>query len=159
MTAEHTHRDGASNGEKMTKGADMTTALEHALVVADRAPRHRHGHFWTIVTAIEVGAASVAVGLDLLIPTFVLLALAGISLLVVVPMDLADRVRDASKPNVWPGSRTAPVDRTAARPRQAIDRASHRSGCGSRPGKGRPASPGSSVSTRRRCIGCWSVIN
>ncbi len=37
---------------------------------------------WWVITAVEVALASVAVALDLLIPTFVLLAMAGVSLLV-----------------------------------------------------------------------------
>ncbi len=60
----------------------MITAPDGALAIADLAPRHRHREFWTIVTALEVVVASAAVVLDLLIPTFVLLVLASISLLV-----------------------------------------------------------------------------
>jgi membrane protease YdiL (CAAX protease family) len=60
----------------------MATTTTTATVVdaADRAPRHVHERFWTVVTATEVVLASAAVALDLLIPTFILLALAGISL-------------------------------------------------------------------------------
>ena len=38
--------------------------------------------FWAVVTAVEVVLASAAIALDLLVPTFILLALAGVSLLV-----------------------------------------------------------------------------
>jgi len=48
----------------------------------DIAPHNRHRHLWTVVTFVEVVAASVAIAFDLLIPTFVLLALAGMSLLI-----------------------------------------------------------------------------
>jgi len=58
----------------------MVATSQPVVAGAHRAPRRRR--FWTVVTAIEVAAASVAVGLDLLIPTFILLALAGVSLLV-----------------------------------------------------------------------------
>jgi membrane protease YdiL (CAAX protease family) len=54
----------------------------HPSPTADLAPRQRHRPFWTVVTAVEVVAASVAVILDLLIPTFILLALAAFSLLI-----------------------------------------------------------------------------
>jgi membrane protease YdiL (CAAX protease family) len=46
-----------------------------------RAPRGNHGRWWTVVTAIEVALASLTVAFDLLVPTFILLVLAGISLL------------------------------------------------------------------------------
>jgi membrane protease YdiL (CAAX protease family) len=52
----------------------MVEALDHEERVDSR--------IWRIATAIEVVLASLAVALDLLIPTFVLLALAGCSLLV-----------------------------------------------------------------------------
>ncbi len=41
----------------------------------------KHHRTWTIITAVEVAAASVAVLLDLIVPTFVLLAMALVSLL------------------------------------------------------------------------------
>jgi hypothetical protein len=43
-------------------------------------PRRRQGTFWTALAAVEVVLAAVAVVLDLLIPTIVVLALAGLSL-------------------------------------------------------------------------------
>jgi hypothetical protein len=46
----------------------------------DRAARRTNERFWTAVTAVEVVLASTAVALDLLVPTFILLALAGMSL-------------------------------------------------------------------------------
>jgi membrane protease YdiL (CAAX protease family) len=49
---------------------------------ADSARSRRTHHVWTLIAALEVVAASAAVLLDLLIPTFVLLAMAGASLLV-----------------------------------------------------------------------------
>ena len=59
-----------------------TVVATRPSTIVDLAPRQQHRRLWTVVTAIEVIAASVAVLLDLLIPTFVLLALAGISLLI-----------------------------------------------------------------------------
>jgi membrane protease YdiL (CAAX protease family) len=59
----------------MTATTQPAPALESGHEGAQ--PRER---FWTVVTAVEVIAASAAILLDLLIPTFILLALAGISL-------------------------------------------------------------------------------
>jgi membrane protease YdiL (CAAX protease family) len=59
----------------------MTTTTAPVSELDSCAPRHVHERFWAFVTAIEVALASVAVALDLLVPTFILLALAGLSLL------------------------------------------------------------------------------
>jgi membrane protease YdiL (CAAX protease family) len=47
-----------------------------------RSATHRHQRVWSALAAVEVVLAAIAVVLDLLIPTFVLLGLAGLSLLV-----------------------------------------------------------------------------
>src|SRR4051812_21258850 len=48
--------------------------------VAPRPPRHRRA--WRVITAVEVAAASAAIAFDVAIPTLVLLAMAGVSLLI-----------------------------------------------------------------------------
>lgn len=58
----------------------LTTASATVAATGDRAPRRVHDRFWTVVTGIEVVLASAAVALDLLVPTFILLALAAVSL-------------------------------------------------------------------------------
>jgi membrane protease YdiL (CAAX protease family) len=58
----------------------MTAPTTPVVERRDRAPRPADARVWTVVTAIEVVLASAAVVLDLLVPTFILLALAGISL-------------------------------------------------------------------------------
>ena len=63
----------------------MATLLEPAkyLTADERAGLPaKHHRVWAIVTVMEVAAASAAVALDLLVPTFVLLALAALSLAV-----------------------------------------------------------------------------
>ena len=57
-------------------------------------PRRRQGTFWTALAAVEVVLAAVAVVLDLLIPTIVVLALAGLS--------LALRREGPATPGFWP---------------------------------------------------------
>ena len=63
----------------------MTTLLEPArYVTADEiepAPTN-HRRLWTVVTAVEVVLATAAVLLDVVIPSLVLLAMAGVSLAV-----------------------------------------------------------------------------
>jgi len=71
------HRDS------QTRQLDSAVTVEAPVEpVANRVPNHRDDQFWTVTTAIEVLLASAAVVLDLLVPTFVLLALAGVSLLI-----------------------------------------------------------------------------
>ena len=62
----------------------MSTLLEPAryLTADELTEPARHRRVWTAVTAVEVGLATAAVLLDLVVPSFVLLALAGVSLLV-----------------------------------------------------------------------------
>ena len=56
----------------------MAIATEGPRPAATESGRRR---LWTLVTAIEVAAASAAVALDLLVPTIVLLLMAGLSLI------------------------------------------------------------------------------
>ena len=61
----------------------MATHLEPAryLTAEERAgPPARHRRWWAVVTALEVIAAGTAIALDLLVPTFILLAMAVLSL-------------------------------------------------------------------------------
>jgi membrane protease YdiL (CAAX protease family) len=63
----------------------VTTLIEPArYLTADElsAPSAKHRRVWTVVTAVEVIAASAAVAFGLAIPTFVLLAMAVVSLVI-----------------------------------------------------------------------------
>jgi hypothetical protein len=65
----------------MRKGPTAQLTQTPPLLERDEAhPRRRQGTFWTALAAVEVVLAAVAVVLDLLIPTIVVLALAGLSL-------------------------------------------------------------------------------
>ena len=46
----------------------------------EASSRRRHGAFWTALAAVEVLLAATAILLDVLVPTIIILALAGISL-------------------------------------------------------------------------------
>jgi hypothetical protein len=63
---------------------DVVTNLRTQNLPADEIARRpaRHQRAWATVTAVEVAAGSAAVALDLVIPTLVLLAMAGVSLLI-----------------------------------------------------------------------------
>src|SRR5438128_1365762 len=75
-------RSTIAGGERRCAMTPTTVPLRRPKsTVRDAPPRHRQSRFWTVVTAAEVVLACAAVVLDLLVPTFILLALAGISLL------------------------------------------------------------------------------
>ncbi|MDO8365031.1 MAG: CPBP family intramembrane metalloprotease [Actinomycetota bacterium] len=71
---------------KQVAHADRTSDANHiaqqtAFPDADRPPRRR-GVFWTVLAAVEVAVAAAAVVADVFVPTFIILAVATISLAV-----------------------------------------------------------------------------